>query len=428
MKTFVNKFNFLLLLAGLVLGSCSKNEPAETKEAAAPQTAVDSVVTAVNLTEAQFRNAGIKLGYLGDMQLSGAIKASGHMEVPAQSYAQVSTYIGAVVKGVLAQEGDQVSKGQAILILEHPDFIQLQREYIVGKNNLKFLEKEYQRQKELSENHAGTEKVYQEVESKYNAEKGNVASLESQLAMLSIPTAALDKGEIVPTISLKAPISGYLGHLNISLGAYAEPNKVLFDITDNSRLIVEMDIFEKDVTKIAKGQKVYIGLPDLNAAQIEGEVFAIGKSVHEESKTVSVKASVKDEQHILIPGMFVNAKINITDMASKVIPEDAVVRAGEKQYIFIATDAWCTKPNAQNALRQINTPQTEISPDSMALTYKMVEVETTSSSNGFVGVTSTDTIASRVVVMQGAYFLMSQLKSGETVGCCAPEEAEKPKE
>lgn len=417
-KTFIIKLNILLFTTAMGLLSCGEKEKNKMNEDPKPES--DSLVTSVQITASQFKNAGIKLGYLETRQLSETIKASGYIEVPPQNSAEVSTYIGGVVKSVLVQEGDFVKKGQTVITLEHPDFIKLQQEYIAAKSNFLFLEKEYQRQKELFENNAGAGKIFQETESRYNTEKGNVASLENQLSMLSISTTDLDKGQITRIIALKAPIEGYISHLNISLGAYAEPNKELFAVTDNSHLIVHLKIFEKDVIKVHTGQKIYISLPNQSTQEIEGEIFSIGKGVDNETKTVSVRAEIKDNQkHNLIPGMFVNANINIAENDSKAIPVDAVIRTGEKQYVFMATDEWCTNPNTRIRAAKESVPKTEMSKDSISLSYKMVEVKTSASADGYVGITPLEKISnSNIVVVKGAYFLMSQLKSGETVGCC----------
>lgn len=422
MKSYI-KINVSVIMLLALLSSCGEKSNTVTE---APKSTEDSVVTSVNITDAQFKNAGIKLGYLETKNISETIKTSGYIEVPPQSFAKVSTYIGAVVKTVQMQEGDFVKKGQTVITLEHPDFIKLQQEYITAKNNFIFLEKEYQRQKELFENNAGTGKIFQEAESKYNTEKGNVASLENQLSMLSISTTDLDKGQIVKVIALKAPIDGFISHINISLGAYAEPNKELFSITDNSHLIVHLKVFEKDIIKIKNGQKIFISLPNQNTEEVEGEIFAIGKSVDDDTKTVSVRAEIKGNQtHNLIPGMFVNANISITDNSSQAIPADAVIRTGAKQFVFMATDEWCKNPDANGKAKMESAPKTEMSKDSVSLSYKMVEVKTSASANGYVGIIPLEEISnSNIVVIKGAYFLMSQLKSGETVGCCAPGEGE----
>lgn len=430
MKTFILKINILVFAVVIGLSGCSKNVAEKTAEKPDSKTSQeDSVVTSVNITAAQFKNAGIKLGYLENKQLSEFIKATGYIEVPPQYFAKVSTYIGGVVKTVNVQEGDFVKKGQTIITLEHPDLIKLQEEYISSKNHLLFIEKEYLRQKELFENKVAAGKSFQEAESKYNAEQGKVLSLENQLTMLSISIEDLDKGKIERIVKLKAPIQGYIGHLNISQGAYAEPNKALFDITDNSHLIAHLDIFEKDISKVRIGQKLYVSLPNqegMTTQEIEGKIYLIGKSVDNETKTVSIRANITDKRkHTLIPGMFVNANINIVNKDSKALPVDAVVRAGKKEYIFMATDEWCVNPNAKSAKAKEASPKIAMASDSISLSYKMVEVKTGAAMNGYVGVIPVEKISdSTVMAVKGAYFLISQLKSGETVGCCAAEESE----
>jgi cobalt-zinc-cadmium efflux system membrane fusion protein len=340
-----------------------------------------------------------------------------------QDYAQASTYIGGVVKSILVQEGTFVKKGETVLTLEHPELVKLQQEYITSKNHIIFLEKEYNRQQQLFDNNAGKGKAFEEAEANYKAEKGVVLSLKNQLSMLSISTDALDNGRITRTIALKAPIKGYVGNLNISLGAYAEPNKLLFDVTNISNLIVKLNIFEKDVTKIKEGQKLVLDLPNQGLENIEGEIFSIAKNVDKKTKTVSIRATINDENSVLIPGMFVNALIAVSGKKSKIIPEDAVIRTGEKQYVFIATDEWCSNPNLISSAPKVNIPKTEMTQDSISLSYEMIEVQTNSTIDGYTGITANKDISDYVVVTEGAYYLMSQLKSGDTVGCCAvPEE------
>ena len=421
MKVYIT-FSAAVLL--FLLTGCGAKSKTDVTEEVKPKE--DSVVTSVNITEAQFKNAGIQLGYLETKDISETIKASGHIEVPPQNFAKVSTYIGGVIKKVFVQEGDFVRRGQTVISLEHPDYIKLQQEYIAAKNNLLFLEKEYHRQKELLANNAVAAKVFQETESKYSTEKGNLSSLENQLSMLSISAANVGKGEIAKWVALKAPIDGYISHLNSSLGAYAEPNKTLFDVTNNSHLIVNLNIFEKDIVRIKNGQKIFISLPNHGEQQIEGVISSTGKSVDYETKTVSARAEIKaNQKHNLIPGMFINAYINLAGNSSKAIPADAVIRTEEKQYVFMATDEWCKNPNAGGGTREV-VPKTEMAKDSISLSYKMIEVKTSASGNGFVGIIPLEEISiSNIVVVRGAYFLMSQLKSGETVGCCDPSEAVK---
>jgi len=238
-----------------------------------------------------------------------------------------------------------VAKGQTILTLEHPDFLKLQEDYTSVKSSLTYLEKDFERQKELYEQKVSSSKVFQEAESKYTAEKGRHNAIESQLSMLGISISELEKGNISKVLSLRSPINGYIGKIHGSMGAYVEPNKMLFDVIDNSRILVHLDVFEKDFYKIKIGQRVSVILPNQDNARIEGEVFKIGKSIDNTTKSLAVHAEVRNPRHLeLIPGVFISALIHVAANNVRAVPAEAVIRAGEKQYVFIVNELLCSAP------------------------------------------------------------------------------------
>ncbi len=297
----------------------------------------------------------------------------------------MSTYIGGIVKSISVTEGDFVKKGKVVMQLQHPDLVKLQEDYLVAKSNIEYLEKDYLRQKELHSHQASSGKAFQEAEAKYHSEKGRLASLISQLSMLSISTESLNKGIIQNVISIKSPIDGYIGHLHASMGAYVESNKSLFEVINNSNVHVRLDIFEKDLPKLKNGQPVTITLPNGSDESIEAIIFSIGKSMNTETNTLEVLAKIKgDKKEGLIPGVFVNAVINLSSRTANSLPEGAVIRVGEKQYIFIADDmVWQESKDSLDAHAgetTVDSMKTE-SVDYMEelgppLIYRMIEVKT----------------------------------------------------
>lgn len=425
-----------LLAVLTVVSSCNNDKAASapekestlaTAENAPKHTHVDTTSEEIEdqlvITSKQYKSAGIELGTLQDTELSETIRVTGSLDVPPQNYAQVSPYIGGVIKSINAVEGDYVKKGQTVMTLEHPDYVRLQEEYSTVKSNLSYLEKEYQRQKTLHEKNVGSGKAFQEAESNYNTEKGKLSSIMSQLSMVGISTSELDKGNVTNAIALRAPVSGYVANINGSLGSYAEPNKMLFDVVDNSSVYVHLDLFEKDVYKVALGQKVTVRLPNRGDGFVEAEVFKIGRAMNNANKSIPVHAKIKSAVGVdLMPGVFVTGVIYVDDHATKAVPLDAVVRAGERQYVFIVNDSLINLPpvHGKDPL-SVKDAQGNVVP----LAYEMVEVRTGAEENGLVEVEPmTEITTSNRIVVKGAYFLMSALKSGETVGCCAPAEGE----
>lgn len=448
-----NKIIYSMLFS-IILIACN-SKPVENKPAEIPK---EELVTFVELTKEQFESVGIQLGKLEKQDLTESIKASGHLEVPPQNKAQVSTFIGAVVKSILVLEGSKVQKGQTLAILEHPDFIKLQEEYITAKSNFSYLEKDYTRQKELSEQNAGTGKIFQKAETDYNTGKARLNSLESQLKMLSVNLNELSKGNITSSIVLKAPISGYIGHINANTGAYAEPNRMLFEIIDNSQIHCDLLIYEKDIFKVKVGQKIHFTITNMPEHQgehegkaIEGEIFGINKSFENNSKAISVHALIKNENHELIPGMYVSAFIDIGKNKTTVVPNDAVFTTYGKEYIFIRNKmTGCTKHKlcaahefcapAENCPEHPDCEEHEHSPleetctkhpdceahekckeleNSEAYYFTMKEVKKGVSDLGYTQVSFIEDVPEdATIVTKGAFYILSKSKTSGQMDAC----------
>ncbi|TAL62585.1 MAG: efflux RND transporter periplasmic adaptor subunit [Bacteroidetes bacterium] len=406
-----NKIIFAIL-CGFIITSCNskkENSEAEHNE--------ENKFSIIELTVEQFKTVGIEPGTIEQKNLKSVVKASGYLEVPPQNKASVSTFIGAVVKSISVLEGNFVKQGQTLAVLEHPDFIKLQEAYLTEKNNFSFVEKEYLRQKELMEQNSGTGKVFQKAESDYNISKGKISSLESQLKMLSVNLTELSKGNITSSIILTSPIEGYVGHINANIGAYAEPNKTLFEITDNTKIHCDLLVYEKDLFKVKVGQKVNFILANQpehqeehNSETIEGEIFGINKSFENDTKALIVHASIKNEHHELIPGIYVNGIIDVGEQTSLAVPVDAIVKADGKEWIFIVSEMH-TATEHEHSEKEDKDIKEELGD---IYIFKMVEVITGVSDLGFIEITPIERIADNAkVVIKNPFFILSKAKEGE---------------
>ncbi len=387
------KYAFLisLILAAGILAQCSQ------KQSEANELSADTAVTdEVSLNAVQYKTAGIELGSIIKRDMNSVVDVNGALRVPPQNRACVSAFIGGAVHTILAKEGDYVKKGQTLVTLQHPDYIKLQEEYLRQKSNFAFTEKEYLRQHELAGANVGAQKVFQETESNYNSAKAGLLSLEKQLQMLSLPVEEIAKGNIFDDVPVKAPISGYVGQIRLSIGSFAGPNVEILDIVDNSHIHVDLMVYEKDLYRIKIGQKVKFVLTNNANREIEGRIFSISKTFEDETKTIVAHAEILNaDKDNLINGMFVNAVINVGQTGCEVLPEEAVQQSDGKEYIFI-----------------------EKNTSSSGADFRMVEVKTGIADSGYVQVTPLQPLDSEAkIVVKGAYYLLSQLKAASGAGC-----------
>ena len=103
-----------------------------------------------------------------------------------KTLASVCAPLGGFIKSTNLVQGSPIKKGQTLAILENPEFIELQQNYLKAKNNLEYAEGEYSRHTELFNNDVYSAKNLQEVTANYKNLKTEVAALGQKLALIGI--------------------------------------------------------------------------------------------------------------------------------------------------------------------------------------------------------------------------------------------------
>lgn len=382
---YIKQLSYFYLL--LLLAACSGNKAEKAGEARIPLTNTDEV----SLTQAQLAKAGLALGSFEQKQLSSYLQANGIVDVPPQNFATVSVPMGGFVKSTDMLPGTKVKKGQVLAIMEHPDYIQLQQDYLQALSQQRLAQQELHRQAELIQEEVGARKKLQQAEADARIIGAEVNSLEARLKMLNISLKKLQQGTITSYVALTAPINGYVKSVNVNIGKFVNPSEVMFELIDKEHMHLELKIFEKDMLKVQEGQQIIFHVPNLPELSMEAEVFLIGKVFENESRSINVHGHLKQDYSQLIPGMYVNAQIITGTHAATVLPEAALVREGDQQFIFV-----------------------QIHQQGERVYFKKLPVETGIAGNGYVEVHPLSTTADNYkVVVKGAYYLQAEMMREE---------------
>ncbi len=340
----------------------------------------------VMLTNAQRQTADIALGKVEKKTLSGTLRVNGKLDVPPQNLVSVSAPFGGFLKSTDMLQGKPVKKGEMIATMQNPEYIQLQQDYLDSKSQLEFLRAEYHRQEDLAAENVNAKKSLQQAKAAYESKEATVNGLHAKLKMLNIDFSALDGGDISSTINLYSPISGFVTEVNFNIGSFVNPTDVLFKIVDATHVHAELTVFEKDIVKIRKGQKVRFTLAGDTKERI-ATVYLIGREISPD-RTVRIHSHLDEEDADLLPGMYLTALIELQNNPVDALPDDAVVDYGGRHYIFVA--------NGKDEFRQ-------------------VEVKTGMRELGYTEVTLPDALdpVATDIVIRGAYSLLSKLKNTE---------------
>lgn len=356
--------------------------------------------TEIALTEAQFKTIGIETGSIEMKNLNTIIKANGYTAVPPQNRADVSTLIGGVVKDIFVLEGTFVTKGKTLATIQNLEISEMQEEYQSAIANIEYLQLEYNRQKILSDENVNPRKTFQEVKSKLAVEKARAQAAKNKLQALNVnPNGSTS---LIPII---APISGYVGNINISKGAFAATETPLFEVVDNSQMHLDLNVFEKDLGKISIGQQVDFVLTNQSNKAIKGKIFGINKSFSNETKTVAVHAKINPaDTKDLISGMYVAANISISNQTVQALPKDAIVKNGEKYFIYLLEE------HHEETQKQAHEGEKE---EHNEIHFKAVEIVPGTTDLGYTEIKPIEEIpADAKIVTKGAFYLLSQSKGG----------------
>tara|TARA_R110000868_G_scaffold308356_1_gene569855 strand:+ start:1758 stop:3065 length:1308 start_codon:yes stop_codon:yes gene_type:complete len=431
MKTNIKLIIGILSMA-LLTAACSTSSNKETDEHGGhEEEGHEEEEGTVSLTEQQMDAIDLKMVQIEKRTLNIAVSASGVLEVAPQDKADVSPIIGGVVKAIKVFEGDKVRKGQILASLEHPDFIQLQQDYINTVNSLDYLEKEYVRQKKLYEEKVGSGKDFQKTSADYLNSKSNAEALKVKLNMLGINSTEVAKGKIYPLVNLTAPIGGIVSLVETNVGSYIEPLTKVFEIVDNDKIHADLMVFEKDIDKIKIGQKLYFtttGVPD---KELEAKIFALSPAFEQNPKAIHVHANIVTKNSSLLPGMYIKGKIIANAIEADVLPEHAIVSEEDKTFIFVKKEG----EENDHGHEEAEKPEDEKGHDDHGeeghddhdkeghddhdeegkWEFEMVEVITGATSNGYTEIKLLKPLPKNAQIAgSGAYYILAEMGKGET--------------
>ncbi|MFT7188980.1 MAG: cobalt-zinc-cadmium efflux system membrane fusion protein [Sediminicola sp.] len=289
----------------------------------------------IKITQAQFDQNKMALGTIEQKEFPIIVEATGMIDVPPENRSVVSATMGGYIKTLPLLIGDLVTKGQALLTIENPDFVTLQQQYMEISSQLDYLKSENDRQKTLYEENISSEKSFLKVASDYKSALAKYNGLRKQLLMLNISPTNVEGGNITSVTTIYAPISGSVTKVNLTRGSYVAPATSILEIIDNNHIHLELSVFEKDIMKIEKDQKINFKIPEATSDSYEAEVHLIGTSIGEE-RTIKVHGHlIKEDKNKFLTGMFVEASIIVDSSEISSLPEEAVVNVGDKNFVLV---------------------------------------------------------------------------------------------
>lgn len=319
----------ILLIAAFLLVSCG----AETNKTKQEETTGSTTSFTTVLNPEQVKRAGIETGAIEHRDISSHLQVNGVIDVPPQNMIAVTFPPGGYLKSTKLLPGMHIRKGEDLAVMEDPGLIRLQQEYLTAVIKGRQLEPEYKRQQELNKNKSTSDKQLEETEAAYKTNLIAIRSLSEQLQLAGIHPEQLNENNISRSVTLRSPIDGYVTSVNVNIGTFVNPSDILFELVDPRDIHLNMTVFEKDIRYLAVGQHVLAWTNTEPEQKHKSEIILIGKEL-DEHRSVEVHCHFENYDKDLLPGMFMNATIQVNQRQVPAVPEEAIVTWENKSYIF----------------------------------------------------------------------------------------------
>lgn len=294
----------------------------------------------ITLADGVAEEIGIESVPVEMQTISERLEANAETMYPPSSYARVTPLVSGVVREVPVALGSEVEAGDVLAVLDAPQVGQAKAEYINRLDLLALRRNRLSQEQEFLDKKYSVRASMLEAETLVSEAEIQVQESAQLLAGLGISQDDIQKlaetKDTSPLVTVAAPFTGTVTEVSTVIGERASPEHSLFGIADMQRMWLHIDIYEQDLPRIEKGQRVYFRIPALPGRKFRGKVVALGGAVDEKTRTIRVYAELKNADALLRAWMFGQAQIVIKPKEPKlVIPKAALQNDGDCNLVFL---------------------------------------------------------------------------------------------
>lgn len=278
-------------------------------------------LTAINLSSESQALLGVTFGKVGKKNIFREIRTSAKIVADETRLHKVTTKVGGwVEKLYVNQTGQYVKKGSPLLTIYSPELLTAQQEYLAAlKAEEKFSKINNDQMKDI---------VKELKETAYE-----------KLKLLDVTDSQIEQiektGKYERVITIYSPASGYVSEKMVLAGQKIMMNDALMIISDLSNVWAEIDLYETDLPYVKTGMPVEILLPYMPEKKFRGRITFIYPTLNPEARTLKARVDIYNPELILKPEMYADAKLKYTLGYKLAVSENAVLRTGTIDYVYV---------------------------------------------------------------------------------------------
>lgn len=321
-----------LLGASLLLGACSEESDTAAPTAAAAPMDPNLVQAGDNLGNI------IKLGTVSRMELSDTLRVAGQVDFDEQRVTRIGATVTGRVTELTAMLGQQVKVGDTLAVLNSTELGAAQLAYMKARAQAQLNERNVERAQQLFAADVIGSAELQRRESELSISRAEMRAAADQLRVLGVSSKALERltttGAINSVSPVVATMAGTVVERLVAQGQVVQPSEVMFTVADLSRVWVEAEVPEQQAAAVRPGQTIQVEIPALGQ-QLTAKLIFISDTVNPMTRTIMVRSELDNSDRSLKPAMLATVLIEGRPTARLVVPDTAIVRENNKDYLFV---------------------------------------------------------------------------------------------
>jgi len=293
------------------------------------------------------------------MDFSGQLALTGIMDV--QEKANLSAQLPGIVTNVGAKEGSFVKKGDVIISLDKKDLLSQLEQAKAGlansqaqaeqaRLNYENAENDYKRFQELFKSGAIAQQQMEQITLKRDIAKSQYETAQGaglQAAQATINAINLNLAKM----DIQSPINGILVTSNVSVGDTIGPGIPLGTIVAIDQLALSGNLAESQINYVKVGDPVEVSVDSIPNRTFTGKISYISPISIPTGQFFPVKVAIDNPEGILKAGMTAMAKITVKNSSVLVIPNSALLRRDDKDYVMVVKEGKAVKTAVRTGLK-----------------------------------------------------------------------------
>ncbi|MDZ7804144.1 efflux RND transporter periplasmic adaptor subunit [Thiohalophilus sp.] len=307
---------------------------------------------AVHLSEAQHKRLNLKVEKAERGSAEAVVRLPATLDFDADRIARIGPRLRAKVVEVVKDLGAPVRAGEPVLIMDSVALGKAKAQYLTARARFNTEQANYNREQELAAQEISSEAALLEARARYRQARAELEAAAEELRLYGLSreaVKAIEAGGKTPLSRyvLTSPIDGVVQQRDVAPGQTVGPEATPIHVVDDSRMWVMIQAYERHIPALADGQQVHLRLRALPDETFEGRVDWISRALDRDSRTLDLRATVDNRDHLLRAGMFGTASIHVAEGGeTALVPVDAVQRIEDKPMVFVPGD----EPGAYRAV------------------------------------------------------------------------------